>query len=126
MFKLFKYRILFFVIVLILSNLACSISRITPTPTEYFTEIPQIEETITPIVENLELNSEISYAIVVDCKYLNFRKESNEKSEIVDTIPAGSQVRLLNNFNSPQNGWYYVEWNGRNGWVNGEYLFIKK
>lgn len=50
---------------------------------------------------------------------LNLRPTPDTSKPPILTIPSGGAVSLDGN---PVNGWYPVHYNGRAGWVNGDYL----
>ena len=123
--------ILICVIAILISQIACSIQKnsesiptICPTITIESTAIPTICPT-----ETIEF-PEIKYAITNVEVGLNIRKNADENSEIVFTIPANKKIRIVNP--NPINGnWYYVAYDidgikSYVGYVNGDYLEFQK
>lgn len=59
--------------------------------------------------------------------YLNVRLAANKNTDVVTTIPNGTEVEVLfvddSAVKTPDDfGWGYVEYNGKRGWVFMEYL----
>ncbi len=48
---------------------------------------------------------------------LNLRKEPNVKSEVLEIIPYGTKITILDE----ENGWIQTEYNGSTGWVSTDY-----
>jgi hypothetical protein len=64
-----------------------------------------------------------SYAVGTDLRTtadLNHRVAPNLDAAIMQVIPAGTIVKSA--AAEPRAGWYGITWNGRTGWVFGEYL----
>ncbi len=51
---------------------------------------------------------------------LNHRTAPNLSAEVMQVIPDGTLVKSA--AAEPRGGWYGITWNGRTGWVFGEYL----
>jgi hypothetical protein len=51
---------------------------------------------------------------------VNHRASPNTSAAILQVIPSGTRVR--SGAAAPQAGWYGITWNGRTGWVSGQYL----
>ena len=128
-----KYRnqygiVIAILIIFILCSLeGCTISVVTPTvPTFPPTKTTQ---TFTPTDIHLEFPPTKTqsysnlYGIIVDCNYLNIRIEPNDSSQIISSVPVNSNVKIIQESYSVQNGnWYEIEYNGYSGWVYGKYV----
>ena len=68
------------------------------------------------------------YATVVNCnEWISLRREPSVYSERIYKIPLGSTVivyqgQLGERSGSPNNGFYYTEYNGARGWCLQEYI----
>lgn len=51
---------------------------------------------------------------------VNLRDEPSLDSKILDVIPRGTIVQ--SGAAAPRAGWYGITWNGKTGWVDGQYL----
>lgn len=51
---------------------------------------------------------------------VNLRASPRTSSAVLELIPNGTVVRSASA--SPQAGWYGVTWNGKTGWVDGQYV----
>ena len=64
-----------------------------------------------------------SYAVGTDLETtadLNHREKPSLSSEILQVIPKGTIVKSASAY--PQANWYGITWNGKTGWVSGQYL----
>jgi uncharacterized protein YgiM (DUF1202 family) len=52
--------------------------------------------------------------------YVNHRTGPGTNYSIMQVIPPGT--RVVSGSATPKSGWYGVTWNGRTGWVHGDYL----
>ena len=52
--------------------------------------------------------------------YVNHRTGPSTSYSILQVIPPGT--RVLSGSATPRSGWYGITWNGRTGWVHGDYL----
>jgi hypothetical protein len=52
--------------------------------------------------------------------YVNHRTGPSTGYAILQVIPPGT--RVLSGSATPRSGWYGITWNGRTGWVHGDYL----
>lgn len=53
---------------------------------------------------------------------VNLREEPNTSANVLDKLPEGTEVKVL----SSSDGWHKVIYNGKTGWVCGDYLSIKE
>ena len=106
---------LLFVIILIISTLACTVSKITPTPTPTETKIPTQTATCTETPVALTVKIQVNVDVG-----LHIRGDSNEHAEDLGVIPDGAEIELVGK--ETENGWICVIWNGIRGWVNADYL----
>ncbi|MCL4386920.1 MAG: SH3 domain-containing protein [Patescibacteria group bacterium] len=53
---------------------------------------------------------------------LNFRKEADKDSEKIGEIPDGTKLAVKKELN----GWYQVEFNGKEGWISKEFTIIEE
>ena len=67
------------------------------------------------ITGNMAVGTELVTTTVV-----NHRATPNTSAAILQVIPSGTKVR--SGAAEPKAGWYGVTWNGRTGWVHGQYL----
>jgi hypothetical protein len=52
--------------------------------------------------------------------YVNHRTGPSTSYSIMQVIPPGT--RVLSGSATPRSGWYGITWNGRTGWIHGDYL----
>ncbi|HZK52810.1 MAG TPA: SH3 domain-containing protein, partial [Desulfosporosinus sp.] len=54
---------------------------------------------------------------------LNLRQSATTSATVLSSIPKNSQVNVLSKNGS---NWYNVVYNGKTGWVSGQYLMVKE
>lgn len=71
------------------------------------------------VVENKEVKTKKTTVkgVVVNCSSLNIRKEANMTSEIVDVLPVGTTVNVLETLD----GWYRIN----KGFISGSFVELK-
>lgn len=57
--------------------------------------------------------------VVTNCNNLNVRTGPNANYEQIGQLPVGTKVTVL----EESGGWYRINYNGRDGWISGDYTY---
>lgn len=63
-----------------------------------------------------------TYGIVSNCSKLNCRNGNSTNSLVNFVLSANDKVNIL--YQDPTSGWYYIEYNGKTGYVSNKYIKI--
>ncbi|MEI4769576.1 SH3 domain-containing protein [Psychrobacillus sp. FJAT-51614] len=96
---------------------------------DLFTLNASADQTPTTAVKNSSITSGTSYVgsfQVIGKSASNMRSGATTSYKVVETIPAGTSVKILNAFtNAQKEVWFNVEYNGKKGWVTSDLFALK-
>ena len=64
----------------------------------------------------------LPYGVGTTTGNLRLRESASTASSTLATVPEGTEVSVLE---AAQNGWYKVEWNGKQGYMSADYLTVR-
>jgi uncharacterized protein YraI len=108
---------------LALLTLGCGAASEAELPIEGALEGAAIEGAGEPEVGSSEEALTGSYAVGTPLQttaYVNHRTGPSTSYSVLQVIPPGT--RVVSGSATPRSGWYGITWNGRTGWVHGDYL----
>jgi len=83
-----------------------------------------VKETVAPVVAPTSAPNVTKTAGTVTANpSLNLRQSATTSAAVLSSIPKNSQVNILSKNGS---NWYNVVYNGKTGWVSGQYLMVKE
>jgi hypothetical protein len=96
-----------------------SCSAAAPDPASFAPSEPAIDEGTDPVTSSLPVGS-----VLQATANLNLRKGASSSYSVLEVIPKGDTVTLLQS--APSNGYYKVDHDGTVGWSYGKYLSLVK